>query len=84
MKNSRRVERPWSTFSVIWFFFLPFCAIIGWLSLDYVSYSYNTGERSDYGGLDDRYLVKTILPIGFAVLALSGDRAGSGQSGHTV
>jgi len=53
-------------------FLLPFCAIIGWLSLDYVSYSYNTGERSDYGGLDDRYLVKTILPIGFAVLALSG------------
>ncbi|MCA1774887.1 MAG: TRAP transporter small permease subunit [Loktanella sp.] len=53
-------------------FLLPFCAIIGWLSLDYVSYSFNSGERSDYGGLDDRYLVKAILPIGFAVLALCG------------
>lgn len=51
---------------------LPFCAIIGWLSLDYVSYSFNSGERSDYGGLNDRYLVKAILPIGFAVLALCG------------
>jgi TRAP-type mannitol/chloroaromatic compound transport system permease small subunit len=53
-------------------FLLPFCAIIGWLSLDYVSYSYATGEQSNYGGLTDRYLVKAILPIGFAVLALSG------------
>ncbi|MDR9394883.1 MAG: TRAP transporter small permease subunit [Roseovarius sp.] len=53
-------------------FLLPFCAIIGWLSLDYVSYSFAAGERSDYGGLDDRYLVKAILPIGFAVLALTG------------
>ena len=53
-------------------FLLPFCAIIGWLSLDYVAYSLNSGEQSDYGGLVDRYLVKTILPIGFAVLALCG------------
>jgi len=53
-------------------FLLPFCAIIGWLSLGFVEFSYNTGERSDYGGLTDRYLVKSILPIGFVVLALCG------------
>uniref|UniRef100_UPI0035689035 TRAP transporter small permease subunit n=1 Tax=Aquicoccus sp. TaxID=2055851 RepID=UPI0035689035 len=53
-------------------FLLPFCAIIGWLSLDYVSYSFNSGERSNYGGLVDRYLVKAILPIGFAILAICG------------
>lgn len=53
-------------------FLLPFCVIIGWLSLGFVEYSYNTGERSDYGGLNDRYLVKGILPVGFAILALTG------------
>lgn len=53
-------------------FLLPFCVIIGWLSLDYVSYSHASGEQSNYGGLTDRYLVKSILPIGFSVLALSG------------
>ncbi|GAW33124.1 tripartite ATP-independent periplasmic transporters, DctQ component [Roseovarius sp. A-2] len=53
-------------------FLLPFCAIIGWLSLGFVEFSYSTGERSDYGGLTDRYLVKSILPIGFVVLALCG------------
>lgn len=53
-------------------FLMPFCAIIGWLSLGFVEFSYNTGERSDYGGLVDRYLVKSILPIGFGFLALAG------------
>ncbi len=53
-------------------FLLPFCAIIGWLSLGFVEFAYNTGERSDYGGLVDRYLVKSILPIGFGCLALTG------------
>lgn len=53
-------------------FLLPFCAIIGWLSLGFVEFSYNTGEQSDYGGLTDRYLVKSILPIGFLILAVTG------------
>lgn len=53
-------------------FLLPFCIIIGWLSLSFVQFSYNTGEQSDYGGLVDRYLVKAFLPIGFFFLGLTG------------
>ncbi|CUH34640.1 TRAP-type mannitol/chloroaromatic compound transport system, small permease component [Jannaschia seosinensis] len=51
-------------------FLLPFCAVIGWLSLSFVEFSYSTGEQSDYGGLTDRYLVKTFLPIGFVFLGI--------------
>jgi TRAP-type mannitol/chloroaromatic compound transport system permease small subunit len=53
-------------------FLLPFCVIIGWLSLSFVEFSYSTGEKSDYGGLTDRYLAKTFLPIGFVFLGLTG------------
>lgn len=53
-------------------FLLPFCVIIGWLSLSFVEFSYSTGEQSDYGGLVDRYLVKAFLPIGFVFLGITG------------
>lgn len=53
-------------------FLMPFCIIIGWLSLGFVEFAYNTGEQSDYGGLTDRYLIKAILPIGFVFLGLAG------------
>lgn len=53
-------------------FLLPFCIIIGWLSLSFVEFSYNTGERSDYGGLNDRFLVKAFLPLGFVFLGITG------------
>jgi TRAP-type mannitol/chloroaromatic compound transport system permease small subunit len=53
-------------------FLLPFCALIAWLSLRFVDMSIRSGERSDYGGLTDRYLVKSIIPIGLALLFLTG------------
>ncbi|EBA06739.1 TRAP transporter small permease subunit [Sagittula stellata] len=53
-------------------FLLPFCVIIGWLSLNFVEFSFNTGERSDYGGLTDRYLIKSFLPLGFVFLGITG------------
>jgi TRAP-type mannitol/chloroaromatic compound transport system permease small subunit len=51
---------------------LPFCAIIGWLSLSFVGMAYRSGEQSDFDGLTDRYLVKAILPIGLALLFAAG------------
>ncbi|EPX85690.1 TRAP transporter small permease subunit [Salipiger mucosus] len=53
-------------------FLLPFCIIIGWLSLSFVQFSFSTGEQSDYGGLTDRYLAKAFLPIGFVILGVTG------------
>ncbi|HEY9566838.1 MAG TPA: TRAP transporter small permease subunit, partial [Thalassobaculum sp.] len=51
---------------------LPFCAVVGWLSLRFVDLAYRSGELSDYGGLIDRYLVKAFLPIGLGLLFAAG------------
>ena len=53
-------------------FLLPFCAIMFWFSLAMVQRSYLAGEGSDYDALMDRYLIKSILPIGFGLLFLNG------------
>lgn len=54
-------------------FLLPFCAIIAWLSLRFVDMAIRSGEQSDNaGGLVDRYLIKTIVPIGLSLLFLTG------------
>lgn len=49
-------------------FLIPFCIIIIYFSLGYVERSYLTGERSDYGGLRDRYLIKAMIPVGLGLL----------------
>lgn len=49
---------------------IPFCLLIAWLSQHFVSMSYLSGERSNYGGLTDRYLIKAMLPVGLVFLAL--------------
>jgi len=48
-------------------------AIITWLSISYVSHSYQMGEGSpDPGGLAMRYLLKGFIPLGFLLLAVQG------------
>ena len=49
---------------------LPFCVIITYYSLGYVERAFVSGERSDYGGLRDRYLVKSLIPIGLTLLGI--------------
>ncbi|MCG7601377.1 TRAP transporter small permease subunit [Halomonas sp. McH1-25] len=49
---------------------IPFCLLIAWLSQHFVAMSYVSGERSNYGGLTDRYLIKAMLPIGLVFLAI--------------
>ena len=52
---------------------LPFCAAIVWLSWDYVAISWRIGERSaSTGGLPGLFIVKSLLPLGAALLALQG------------
>jgi TRAP-type mannitol/chloroaromatic compound transport system permease small subunit len=44
-----------------------------WLSLHYVQQSYVVGEGSpDPGGIPHRYLIKALIPVGFALLLLQG------------
>ncbi|MDH2291927.1 TRAP transporter small permease subunit [Cobetia sp. 10Alg 146] len=49
---------------------IPFCLLIAWLSKHFVIMSYMSGEKSNYGGLVDRYLIKAMLPTGLVFLAL--------------
>jgi TRAP-type mannitol/chloroaromatic compound transport system permease small subunit len=42
--------------------------IVIWLSLRYVAYSWEIGESSaNPGGIPARYLLKSLIPIGFAL-----------------
>ncbi len=52
------------------FLMMPFAAIMCWLSIGFMMRSYNSAEGSDYGGLLDRFLIKSTIPIGFAILFL--------------
>ena len=52
------------------FLMLPFTAVMCWLSIGFVMRSYNSGEGLDYGGMLDRFLIKSTIPIGFAILFL--------------
>lgn len=50
------------------FLLLPFAAVMVWLSTGFVARSFNAGEKSDYGGMIDRFAIKSVIPIGFAIL----------------
>jgi TRAP-type mannitol/chloroaromatic compound transport system permease small subunit len=50
---------------------IAICAIIIWLSWSYVAYSWNIGEGSaNPGGIPARYIVKSLIPIGFGLMLL--------------
>lgn len=49
---------------------LPFFGLLFWFSLDFVAMAYSFAEQSNSGGLVDRYLVKSVLPIGCGLLLL--------------
>ncbi len=55
------------------FMLLPFCWLMIYSSLPFVSQAYGWGEASpDPGGLPYRWLLKAMIPIGFVLLALQG------------
>lgn len=47
---------------------VPFLVMVIWKSLPIVELAYQSGAGSDYGGLQDRWLVKAVLPIGFSLI----------------
>lgn len=50
------------------------CLVVGllmWLSIPYVEQSYSIGEKSpDPGGLEHRWVLKALLPVGFGLLLI--------------
>jgi len=51
---------------------MPFCAIMIFHGYDFTLRSFTMGEGSDYDGLYDRYVLKALIPIGFALLLIAG------------
>ena len=49
---------------------VPFLVVVIWRSLPAVELAYASGAGSDYGGLQDRWLVKAVLPVGFGLILL--------------
>lgn len=53
------------------FLSMALCVIVIWLSVPYVHQSWSIGEgTANPGGIEYRYVVKSLIPIGFAVLFL--------------
>jgi TRAP-type mannitol/chloroaromatic compound transport system permease small subunit len=53
------------------FLAMGFSAIVVWLSLAYVGQSWAIGEgTANPGGIEHRYIVKSLIPIGFSLLFL--------------
>lgn len=65
--------RAWINLAGTALFLLPFSAMVIWASIPFVVDSWAIWEgSSDPGGLPARYLLKTVIPITFMLLALQG------------
>ena len=54
------------------FFLLPYCAVVFYFGVEFTLISYNSGEMSATAdGLPYRFIIKSLLPIGFFLLGLS-------------
>lgn len=52
---------------------MAICLIVIWLSLSYVMQSWSIGEGSaNPGGIPARYILKSIIPVGFALMFVQG------------
>lgn len=53
------------------FISIAFCVVVIWLSIPYVYQSWSIGEgTANPGGIEYRYIVKSLIPLGFAILFL--------------
>lgn len=65
--------RAWIEIAGIAVFLLPFCTLLFHFSLDFVARSFVQGEGSaTASGLAHRWIIKSALPAGAALLALAG------------
>ena len=54
-------------------FLLPFAILIVWYGVGFTGSAWSIGETSgDPGGLDHRWIIKSMIPISSALLALAG------------
>lgn len=71
-KLSRKVQ-AWIDLLGVLFFLLPFCLLVTWYGVSFAQESYLLGETSgDPGGLSHRWIIKTMIPLSFFFMAVSG------------
>lgn len=65
--------RDWIEVFGILLFLLPFCALVLVYGVEFAAVSFEQHEGSaSGGGLPDRWVIKTALPLGIGLLGLSG------------
>jgi len=66
-------KKAWINFIGTLLFLIPFCVVVIYASLDYVTSSFSILESSpNPGGLPARYLLKAVIPISFFFILLQG------------
>lgn len=73
-------QRMWVRMLGDLLFLLPFCLIIAWYGWSFALTAWNTGEGSTQGGLNSRWIIKSMLPLSFALLGLMGLLRGLGTA----
>ena len=67
------VKRAWIDLLGTILFLFPFCILVIVASWDFVAYSFDVAEGSpDAGGLPYRFILKSAIPLGFALLIVQG------------
>ena len=69
--NARR--RAYVDLFGVLFLLIPFCVLVIVSSIPFIASAFSMGEGSaDAGGLPYRFLIKSAIPVGFALLLLQG------------
>lgn len=66
-QRSARTRR-WITIAGDLLLLLPFAAVMTWFSWQFMLAAFTASEGSSYGGLDDRWIIKAVMPLGFGLL----------------
>ena len=53
-------------------FLLPFAAVMTWFAWKFMASAYSSNEGSPYGGLNNTWIIKAVMPLGFGLLGLLG------------
>ncbi len=65
--------KAWIDFLCTFAFLIPFCLIVIWSTKEFILNSWAVRETSpDPGGLPARYILKTMIPLGFLMLMGQG------------
>ena len=65
--------KAWVNLGGAMIFVLPFAVLVCWYGIDFAKDSYDMGEGSgDPGGLPYRWIIKSMIPVSFALMAVAG------------